>query len=491
MAYTEFYVNPTATGNSNLNAGSTDGPPVFTSTNGNFVSTGTFTITDGASTSGLAADMWASIYLNTTTTNTTVIARITSVTATTIVVSTTVRLGAALTTVAGTGTVNIRVGGAWSGPSGASAFPFAYTGTTVFAQGAARNAAGDLPRYNFKDSTYNITTGITWTPVGTSPALVEGYTNTPGDGGRAIISGSGVTGSSIVLLTMGASSGCYMKNFIFNNNGDTGTSDGVVIGAAFSTLERVGIYNIRGRGLHFTGTNNTAIECEAYNCNISNTANYAGIYVAATATSASHIRCLSWNNAGSNSCGYISTGMTPAFVNCIAYNNGASGFKLSITTSGSCARLSNCVSDKNASDGIEQTCTSTNGVANYIENCILTRNGRYGINNSAAIAFRYAGFYNCMFGTNTSGNIGGFQSYTESGSINLALNESPFVDADAGDFDLNTSVSAGISALNVGRGTFLQAASAGFSGTLSYNDIGASQDFRSASTSTEKTFLFC
>lgn len=492
MAYTEFYVNPSATGASNFNAGSTDGAPVFSADNGNFVSTGTYTVVGGASTAAVQIGMFASIYLNTTTGNTTVVARITNVTATTIVVSTTVRVGAALTAVAGTGNVNIRVGGAWTGPSGASGFPFTYTGTTLFFTSSLKNTNGDFPRCNFKDTTYNITTGITWTQTLATGTLMEGYSSIPGDGGKAIISGSGVTGTSIVLLTLGAGVGSYIKNFIFDNNGDTGTSDGVVVGGSVHTLERIGFYNIRGRGLFITGTNVTCIECEAYNCNISNTANYSGFLATTTATSVGFIRCIAWNNAGSNTSGFIATGVSPTFLGCIAYNNGNIGFKMAITTAGINSRISNCVADKNTSDGIDFSSTSTSALTNYVENCILTRNGGFGINASGASTVpRNTGIYNCMFGTNTSGTIGGLQSWTESNSISLPANQSPFVNADAGDFDLNTSVSAGTSALNAGRGTFLQSASAGFSGTLSYNDIGASQDFQSASTSSEKTFLFC
>lgn len=493
MAYTEFYVNPTAASASNLNAGSTDGPPVFSADNGNFVATGTYTVVGGASTAAVQAGMWASIYLNTTTGNTTVIARISSVTATTIVINTSVRAGAALATVAGTGNVNIRVGGAWTGPSGASGFPFTYTGTTVFLSSLLKNVAGDYPRCNFKNSTYNITTGITWTLTVGAAVLVEGYATTPGDGGRAVISGSGVTGSSIVLLTLGSGSiGCYIKNFIFTNNGDTGSSDGVSVVGNFHTLERVGVYNIRGRGIVVSGTNNGLTECEAYNCNISNTASQSGLYAAATANSTVFLRCLAWNNAGSNTSGFLSTGVSTTFVGCIAYNNGAAGFKMSLLTAGISVRISNCVADKNTGDGIDFSSTSTSALSNYVENCILTRNGGYGINSSGNNTVpRYTGIYNCMFGTNTSGTIGGLVSWTEANTLSLPVNQSPFVNADAGDFELNTSVAAGTSALNTGRGTFLQAASAGFSGTISYLDIGAAQDFQSASTSSEKTFLFC
>jgi hypothetical protein len=187
MAYTEFYCQ---SGGSNLNAGSTtSNTAAYTSTNGNWSTvTRIFTPTDGSTpASTIAVGDWVSIY-NDGSAATAFIAQVTAVAAGVngaITVSATSRAGSQPSTSATART--LKAGGAWKGPNAADGVPFNIGGLGNNVDGTS----GNQVRVNMKNSSsYAMTASINWQAG--AACVVQGYTTSPGDGGKATVDG-GVT----------------------------------------------------------------------------------------------------------------------------------------------------------------------------------------------------------------------------------------------------------------------------------------------------------
>jgi hypothetical protein len=460
VAFTEWYCE---SGGSNLNGGSNAGAVKLTFTNGGYnATTHVFTAT-GADLSVIAVGDFASVYLDGASAPTAFIGRVTAVDDTLDLIT----LGAArIGTEPGTAAsgVTIKVGGAWLGPTGASGFPF------NFMTNAAVNAAADTVRVNFKnDATYSITAAITISNNGLF--RWEGYTTTVGDGGRAIIDG-GATGTSFTLLNANGGDSEF-KALIFQNNGDTGTSDGVVTGSAVTRIVFYNcvFHNLRGSGLSFGNSGGqTAVECEAYLCNGSNAASKGGFN---TSVSSVYVRCVSHDNAGSNGIGFrVSIGANNSmttFERCISDTNGSDGFNVGGGSTSSVLMM-NCESYNNTGDGIDMSNTAS--MAAQIINCNLVKNGGWGINGSGS-GTRAGEVTNCGFGAgtqaNTSGTTTGLKSMVESGSVTYAADVTPWLDPANGDFRINLAAAKG-----AGRGAFTQT-QASYTGAVGYPDIGAAQ----------------
>lgn len=454
MAFTELYAQTTG---SNLNSGSTTADAaVYTCTNSNWDGTSVFTPTDGTTpASTVSVGDFASVYLDAATVAV-YVARVTVVAAGVngaITLSTTAKSGTAPATGA-TGRT-IKVGGAWKGPNAAVAHPFGFVQSTM------TNAAGDFPRINIKNgTTYSITAAMTHANAG--PIRWQGYTSAAGDGGKAIIDG-GTSGASYSLLTNSVSNVDY-EDIIFQNNGASGSAAGLTISAAENTLRRVVVNSVRGVGFQCNAAVSILVECEAYACNQSNTASLAGFNMPTAGTMA--IRCISHDNAGSNSAGFI-LGSAVTCISCIADTNGGIGFSV---TSVVTASMIGCDSYNNTSDGIRLG--NTTAASFYIENCNPVKNGGWGINGSGA-GTRNGLIVNCAFGVgtqvNTSGTTTGLSAMVETGSVSYATGVTPWVDPANGDFRINLAAARG-----AGRGTFTQTA-ASYAGTIAYPDIGAGQ----------------
>lgn len=422
--------------------------PVYSATNGGWNSgTGVFTPTSGDPSLTVAVDDFANVFVDGATAPV-FIGRVTAVSSTTITVSTTAKGGTAPTT-AGTG-ISINVGGAWKGPNGAAGFPY------NFAIGVMVNSAGDYCRVNFKnDATYSITAAMTHAQAG--PVTFQGYTSTFGDFGKATIDG-GTTGASYVLLAflVGAANRSFMYDMIFQNNGATGTSDGLT-NFAIDTRSfgaRMTVNSVRGSG--FGGAGNIA-ECEAYACNQSNTANKGGFDVA----NGSVIRrCFSYRNVGSNSNGFYAPNASPTLINCVSAENGGHGL---LTNNNSHCRLFNSDFFGNTGDGWRHL---TSDIGALIENCNFVGNGGWGIN---ALTTTVGYLWNNGFGDNTSGAKQNTSRMIEENTVTYGAGVRPWVDAPNGNFRINLTASKG-----TGRGNFLQT-SVGYSGTVAYPDIGAAQ----------------
>jgi hypothetical protein len=287
----------------------------------------------------------------------------------------------------------------------------------------------------------------------------EGYTNSYGDGGRAIIDG-GATGTAYVLLTNNAAVS-VTKGFIFQNNGNSSNAAGFVSSGGRQHIENCVAHDLRGFGISVTGGFTTLVECETYLCNGSNTASQAGFNLLGGSISAK--RCIAHDNAGSNTSGFISTSFV-SYQNCIADTNGANGFTL---TGNVTAALAACDCYNNVAAGIN---TAISG-PNHIESCNLIKNGTYGI--IGVINATCGAIINCGFGAGTQANASGTITIpgmmVESGSVTYPSNVTPWVDPANGDFRINL-----LQAWNAGRGTFVETQSS-YAGTVGYPDIGSAQ----------------
>lgn len=468
-SYTESFCD-TATG-SNLNAGSTAGAALVSDANGNWdATTGIFICSGATDLSGVSVGMWASVYIDGAAVGVFVGRILAVVDATdTITVSLVAKSGTAPTTSATAR--SIKIGGAWKGPNAAEGFPF------NFVQATHTNASGNVPRVNIKSgTTYNITAAMTHANAG--PIRFEGYTTTASDGGRATIDG-GTAGASYVLLAVTAAN-TDLAGLIFQNNGATGTAQGLDVSANECTVFSCAVNSVRGFGIVLAGSSVIAVECEAYLANQSNTAGTGGFRV--NNVGSVIVRCVSHDNTNSNASGFILSACS-SVIDCIADSNGAVGFLHTGVIGG---MLKNCDSYGNGGDGFNFSGASATLVT--LENCNAVKNGGFGINSSGS-AIRNGLIINCGFGagtqTNSSGSvattIGGIQ---EIGRITYASDVTPWNAPTTGDFRIILAAAKG-----TGRGTFTET-QASYTGTIGYPDVGAAQHLESASAGGGGSFPF-
>lgn len=463
MAFAEFVCRA---GGSNMNGGglATGAEPgtsaAYTSTNGNWNGTATFTPTDSSTpASSVNVGDWASVY-NDGATTPVYIARVASVAAGVngvITLSTTAKSGTAPTSSA-TGRT-IKVGGAWLGPNGAVSFPFNF----IVPQNML-SVAGDTPRVNFKnDQTYTISAAMTHTTHG--PMVWQGYTTTFGDLGRAVING-GTTGVSYILLAISSIVDHILADFIFDHNGATGAAAGFNGGSTRNQVNRCVFRNMVGPGAN----DGVYVECEAYANNTANGSNGGFVSLGAVLWC---INCISHDNAGSNSNGFYTQSVEFVMINCIAAHNGRHGFDVNNTTGQ--ILLESCDAYNNAVSGFRKEGGTSAPV--LIRNCNFVKNGAWAMDFTGSAAGIEGTLYNNGYGVGTqqngSGNINGGAVY-EIGPVNYASGVTPWVDPANGDFRINLAAAKG-----KGRGAF-PSLMAGFSGTVAYPDIGAGQADSSA-----------
>lgn len=390
------------------------------------------------------------------------VAAVTAVSTTTITLSLTRKAG--VIPITGTTGYTANVGGAWAGPNGSIQFPFQFISSSL------TDASGNPPRVNFKNGvTYSITAGMTHGT--TAPVWFQGYTTTFGDGGRATFDG-GTVGASYNLLTL-TNTGT-LADVILQNNGVTGSADGLTVtGKCY--LRRVVVNSVRGRGfVANTNGGSSFVECEAYLCNASNTANYGGFALANTGSIFK--RCISHDNAGANSAGFH-FGFGGSLVDCIADTNGGHG--VNVNASNSTVSLKACRIYNNTGSGISLGTTQT-GIVLDAEDVILSNNGAYGLTNAATLAT--FSMINCAFRSNTSGTVNaGVSANVQIGAVTLTGD--PYTDAPNGNFNLNNTAGAGAACRGAGIGTYSQT-QASYTGTVSYPDIGAGQHLETAGGST-------
>jgi hypothetical protein len=443
VAYTEFTVR---SGGSNLYAGTLDGSaeaattPLVTYTNGGWNSgTGVFTPASGNPVSaGVAVGNFVSVYTDGAGAPTGFVARVTAVSSTTITLSTTAKSGTAPTTAASG--ITAVVGGAWAGPSGTSGFPLSFVTNTL------TNTSGDPTRVNLKnDQTYSITAAIT--AGNTGLIYFQGYTSTFGDGGRFTVDG-GTSGASYTLLTLSAGQ-VEVRDAVFQNNGATGTSNGVSMSGA-SLMERVKVTSVRGSGFAMLSSGCAVIECEATACNQGNSATLAGFGMGGGRAT----RCVAHDNTGSNNRGFRLSTANAVLVDCVSDTNGNVGFDMAGGGS-----IHGGVAYANGGPGVLVAAS----VTTTIENVVLANNGTFG---ATVTAGGFARLISCAFRSNTSGETSGVADAT--GTVTLTAD--PFTDAANRDFSLNDTAGGGAACRGAGRGTFPPS-----DPTVGYPDIGAAQ----------------
>lgn len=455
MAFTEFCCR---SGGSNLNSGTRTGSSTepgtaadFTYTSGTWVNaTLTFTRLDAGSfvTDGIIANTdIGSVYPDAATV-TPFIALITTVTATTLVFSSTKKSGTA--PIDGVANTSVKIGGAFKGPNAAVGFPF-----TLIA-GTLTNNAGDPPRVNLKnDASYSVTAAIAQS--GNGPLVYQGYTSSYGDLGRAIIDG-GTTGASYILLSYSGNQTAHI-DIIGQNNGATGNAVGVKGTNSRQYFIRSVVNSIRGSGFQHTGGISAHIECEAYLCNQNNSAGLGGFD--SQSNRLLYLRCIAHNNSGSNNLGFVSSN-TAYYKHCISETNGLHG--LSFTAAGDELFVDGCDFYNNGGSGI-----STAATTNYIENSNFVKNTAWGFTASAAgIHILNNNAYGAGTQANGSGTSNG-NAIIEAGAVTYANDATPWADPANGDFRISLGA-----AVNAGRGTFTET-QGGYAGTVGYPDIGAAQ----------------
>ncbi len=459
--FTEWYaIKGTGT---NLNSGSTqDANATFTAASGNWTnSTGTFFKTAlNPVSGGVTNGAWASVYADATTTNTWFVGMVTNAddTADTIQLSQVAFMG--VNPANRIGDCTIKVGGAWDGPNtntmaAGGGFPFAFLANT------ATNSSLNIPRCNFKSgTTYGISNAITHALAG--PMRFQGYTTTPGDGGRALIDGGTIKPGYTLLLITGST--IDLADFIFSNNGASGSGSLVQTGTgARHFIWRCVFHDSRGAGLYAGSSGAYVLECEAYNCEKDNAANIGAFRSDVAVT---YNRCFAHDNTtGVNSHGFGTS--ISSIINCIGESNSGHGIQ---QNGPGTSVIIGSVLYNNTLSGFDGTTTAS---SYCFENCVFAKNGAFGINSSGN-AIRTGQILNCAFGTgtmtNASGSFAANASVVDTNSIILlAADTTPWVDPANGDFRINLSA-----VKSVGRGSFTQTASS-YSGTVAYPDIGAAQ----------------
>jgi hypothetical protein len=235
---------------------------------------------------------------------------------------------------------------------------------------------------------------------------------------------------------------------------------------AYSYINRCVFHTCRQIGLWVTGTNSIIVECEAYGCNVANTASYGGFYIGGISNLV--LRCNSHDNGGNIAVGFFNDALGCRFIGCIAESNGGDGMRTS-----SSVVIQNCDFYNNGLDGLD--IANTNAYGYYIENCNFVKNGGYGINGSGS-GSRHGAIVNCGFGVGTQANSSGNFGTTEAaclksmvnvGQINYATGVTPWNDPANGDFSLTLAAARG-----TGRGTMATFTSAA-NPTVSKPDVGA------------------
>jgi hypothetical protein len=332
------------------------------------------------------------------------------------------------------------------------------------------NAALDRPRINLKnDQVYAITAGIVHAIAG--PVKNQGYTTTYGDGTKAVIDG-GTVGASFVLFSNSNAQMFYWEDVIFQNNGASGVAglvEHITGGNSHALWRRCVFRHGRGAGLLLAqGAHQFVVECEAYGCNQSNTANLGGFLV--NALGVRFIRCLSHHhNSGIHGHGLV-TAQHVNLIDSIFSANGGAGVKATGAVS---LLIRGCDIRGNALDGVLDAASGGNTVY-YVENSNFLANGGWGLNLVSTSQLQ-AMLVNCGFGSGDQLNISGNVNIAapdlleQFGTVTYPADATPWVDPAGGDFRIRHAM-----AKNAGRGTFMtEYPSWSAPNTRGYPDIGA------------------
>ena len=462
-ATTDFFID--VTNGSNLNSGSSSNAAAsFTFTSGTWDGTSLFTAT-GADLSAIVTNtMWASVYVDGAT-NTAYIGRIEAVddALDTITVSTTAKIGTAPTV--GASTRSIKVGGCMMGPRAAGTWPF-----NTFAA-TATNAAGDTSRVLIRGgSNHVMTAGVGHNVAG--PIIWEGYTSTPGDGGRWTLVGT--NGAAFIPFTASCSDNTFLNWNVTNNFTSGTTVDNISISGAENVFRRVGSYNARRSGFGVYGPS-LLVEIETSGCGVGS-ATLGSIYLQDAGSRI--IRAFIHDN----SCDGLYIAQASVAQDCILSNNQRNGL---ISSSITHTYVSGCTIYSNAWNGIQLIGTSLQNI--HVNNTLLFRNVTNAIG-STGTSLVLGVIENCLFGAGTQAsatNIFNLPSVQTFRLLTNAVDTTPWIDPANGDFRLAT----GSIARGAGAGGFLTNTSYGVN-MVGYPDIGAVQAITNSASSAAGNYSF-
>ena len=305
--------------------------------------------------------------------------------------------------------------------TGASGSPYATPGKAAgVMSGGDRILVQGPGTYTMTVNTVNVAGGIVGLPagvVGTGMSQIVGYNLTPGDLDEVSASSTlhpviqGYSGSTALMQTGG--SFCAFRNLVLD--GVNHVSSNLNLAGSFAHVQNIKSINAVTDSFRFAGSSSAAIRC------LSRGGSY-GFDI--RAISLNFISCVS---DGASLGGFYTntTGATCGFERCIARlgTGSAPGFYLNNNV-----ELMNCVSYKNAGDGVGLEGTA---LANLIiRNTIIYGNGpsAWGINQgSATIYLPFAFDYNA-YGSNTSGN---YSNASFAGPKDITGISDPFVNGSA------------------------------------------------------------
>lgn len=457
VSFTEFYCQSTG---SNLNAGSDQNAAAkYTSTNGSWSTPALlFTPTDGTNpvSAGVKIGDYASIYVD----GASVAALITRITAVVDAANGAITvLGAG--SVAGTAPTTsatartIKVGGAHLGPNAASGFPL-----TLTSWGNQRNGLSSTVRCNIKnDQTYSLTASFGIDANSSFPHVIQGYSVTPGDGGKATLDGG--TSTAQVITATGTQGGA-LRDLIFSTSISSGSNDLVASGTG-TEFTRCVFSGARGNGLNSAGPNTFINECEASNCNGGNSTNTGCFKMTGAGTTV--LRSIAHDSSGSNTVGFIVSNGGVTIQNVIGAKLGLYG--VSVISSGNGTRVAQSDFYSIGSDAIHIATALTGYI--WFENNNFFKTNLGGIPGGAGICNLSTGMmgfsYNNAYGSVPVGDT--LLNIVESGKISYPPGVTPWTDPDNGNFALTNS-----RAISTGRGAFTVTQL--YSATsIGYPDVGA------------------
>lgn len=316
--------------------------------------------------------------------------------------------------------------------------------------------------------TYTMTAALAFTTLGN--AVLQGFASSVGDLGKATFT-SNLT--SAVNFTCGSSSGVAFVDLIFANTGASNANGLFTVSAASvdTVFLRCVFHGARGAGLsgNTTGGGGVfAIECEAYDCDKSNTASQAGFVSASTGGTMFCYNCYSHDNTSANANGFETfSNSSMILVNCTADTNGGCGAKVISGATG--LFCFNCNFYNNSVDGVNFSQTSANAWSVLMNNNFLKNTGA-GVNNTVTAQGGILYNNGRGAGAQANGSADTLKSIVNTSTdITYASGATPWKAPTTGDF--STVLGAAIEA---GRGAFTETDGTN-TGTVGYPDIGAAQ----------------
>jgi hypothetical protein len=320
--------------------------------------------------------------------------------------------------------------------------------TTTFASITGAVVAGNLVWIK-ASGTYSTSSNPNFATSGSSglPISWVGYNTTRGDGGQVTVQ---ATGNNLKLFT-GTASYQRFYNIIADSNSKTTSQSWDLTGSNIYYSNCKGI-NFTVIGFNFASAGVVAINCVASGGTSAATAGFEtitygmiligcratgnacpGLLDIATTNYASnqYIFCIFDNNTGASSDGVSKTGANAGgayFINCVFYNNGRDGLRLSGASDADLGCILNCIFVNNAGWGVNSNTTNW-GTGAYTN------------------AINFNAFYN-----NTSGTYQNLPA----GANDVTLTGDPFVAGTSNNFALNTTAGAGASCVNTGYPGLLQ-----------------------------------